>query len=86
MLDTHTNTDFLEDLWLDDCKCEAAHGPEIPTCSIQATHRVRVTCIPSESNLCQAAASAFPNLVAMTKTCPACLSGKTVDHWTIRPI
>lgn len=76
--------EFLEDLFEDDCKCEAAHGPEIPNCSITATHRI-TTC-QGQSNICLNCFNAFPRLARRIKVCPLCGIVDVLKCWTITPI
>lgn len=90
MLETVAGQDtelrFLEELFAGEAKCEASHGPDIPHCSVSATHRVTTSC-SGGWNICESAALAFPRLVAgMTnKLCPLC-KASILGCWTVTPI
>lgn len=85
MLDTHRDTDFLEDLWMDDCKCESpTHDKGRIICSHDVGYRIS-WCGPS-ANLCRAMGEHAKTLVQLKLTVCAGCSRDIAKCWTIRPI
>lgn len=87
MLDTHADTDFLEDLWMDDCKCESVHHFPVLECSGEVVARKTVACRRWDFKIC--ANSYYANLksVRLIPTAPCSECGESISKcWTIRPI
>jgi len=82
-IDIDLRTDFLEDHWGDECKCESAHI-YVPVCSVGVTHRVVFGCgNASGRNLCALAAAEVVDFLTYG-ICDDC-DKPAADCWRVIP-
>lgn len=90
MSDTHLvlDTDFLEDLWMDDCKCESAHT-YTPECEGKAAYQIGTKCGGKTLvNVCRPVIENPTNGTRIRMEhvyCVHCVQPAS-KCWTIRPI
>lgn len=89
-IDIDLATDFLEDHWGDELRCEHDHlgaeGEPLVACTITVTHRWVGSCGAAPDNICAALAEVVRSDIAINwERCSECMR-RCAECWSVIPV